>query len=173
MASGAGRITPGCSRRGPLPSCLPSCAIMASRAARLNPGPFYESDRQGQRCLELIAFSFCPWRSVTNVPTCRVGRWRPCAGGRSSAGSCCGLLRFCSDRLMVGVDVVCASWTLPAHCVRRTARRPSMAARTLRASSEVKADRVVESLTALRRGATAECWGASSFYSRLSGFAGA
>ena len=33
------RPTLGCSRRGPLRFCLPSCAIMASRAARLNPGP--------------------------------------------------------------------------------------------------------------------------------------
>jgi hypothetical protein len=33
------RLTLGCSRRGPLRSCPPSCAIMASRATRLNPGP--------------------------------------------------------------------------------------------------------------------------------------
>jgi hypothetical protein len=29
----------GCSRRGPLLYCSASCAIMASRATRLNPGP--------------------------------------------------------------------------------------------------------------------------------------
>lgn len=32
----AGGLTPGCSRRGPLRSRSPSCAIMASRSARLN-----------------------------------------------------------------------------------------------------------------------------------------
>ena len=43
----AGRLTLGCSRRGPLRSCLPSCAIMASRATRLNPGPL---DGSGEAC---------------------------------------------------------------------------------------------------------------------------
>jgi hypothetical protein len=33
------RLTPGCSRSDPLSSCLLICAIIASRTARLNPGP--------------------------------------------------------------------------------------------------------------------------------------
>jgi hypothetical protein len=47
------RLTLGCSRRGPLLYRLPSCAIMASRATRLNPGPLgRESTMEG-------TFSIC------------------------------------------------------------------------------------------------------------------
>ena len=35
----ARRVTLGCSRRGPLRYCLPSCVIIASRPTRLNPWP--------------------------------------------------------------------------------------------------------------------------------------
>ena len=48
------RLTLGCSRRGPQRSCLPRCAIIASRSTRLNPWPLYDR-RDMARNLLVIA----------------------------------------------------------------------------------------------------------------------